>query len=196
MPVMSVVERSFCRSAPWRSFANRVVLPRALRGVEPTGRLLEIGAGSGSMAEAIARRWPELDVVATDVDPVMVESARQRLAACPNATAWPADTTALPFDDAEFDVVASFLMLHHVVDWTAALSEAARVLRPGGTFVGYDLDRTRFATLIHWADRSPYRLIAHDELAPALRSAGLTVVDIGRGLASHVVAFRARKPVP
>jgi ubiquinone/menaquinone biosynthesis C-methylase UbiE len=51
-------------------------------------------------------------------------------------------------------------MLHHVIDWPAALDEVARVLRPGGVFVGYDLTNTMLARLIHQADRSPYRLLA------------------------------------
>src|SRR3954463_15021260 len=45
MPTMSRFEATVCRSAPWRLFAGRVVLPWALQGVTPGGDVLEIGAG-------------------------------------------------------------------------------------------------------------------------------------------------------
>ena len=50
-----------------------------------------------------------------------------------------ADATDLPFDDGRFSLVLSSAMLHHVVGWEQALSEATRVLRPGGRLVGFDL---------------------------------------------------------
>jgi ubiquinone/menaquinone biosynthesis C-methylase UbiE len=46
-----------------------------------------------------------------------------------------ADLTDLPFEDGRFDVVASYLMLLHVIQWRQALAEAFRVLNPGWTFV-------------------------------------------------------------
>jgi SAM-dependent methyltransferase len=42
------------------------------------------------------------------------------------------DATAIPFEDASFDVLISHHMLEHIPDDTKALSEFARVLRPGG----------------------------------------------------------------
>ncbi|MEX5265258.1 hypothetical protein RF640_14660 [Kocuria sp. CPCC 205231] len=53
MPRMSVLEASFCRSAPWGLVARRMV-PWATQGFPVTGDVLEIGGGSGAMAEAIA----------------------------------------------------------------------------------------------------------------------------------------------
>jgi ubiquinone/menaquinone biosynthesis C-methylase UbiE len=51
------------------------------------------------------------------------------------------DATALGFDDASFDSVASLTMLHHVptrVLQTRLLAEVLRVLRPGGALIGFD----------------------------------------------------------
>ena len=51
------------------------------------------------------------------------------------------DATAMPFDDGRFSGVASFTMLHHVPTvelQDAILSEARRVLRPGGLLVAND----------------------------------------------------------
>lgn len=72
--------------------------------------------------------------------------------------------------------------------------QALRVLRPGGTFVGYDLDRTRAAEWIHIVDRSPYRLIKHENLAPALAEAGFDRVRVTRALGGHLTRFVAQIP--
>jgi ubiquinone/menaquinone biosynthesis C-methylase UbiE len=86
------------------------------------------------------------------------------------ASARQADATALPFADASFDTVVSFLMLHHVIEWERALAEAARVLRPGGLLLGYDLLDGATARLVHRVDRSPFRLAPEDALRTALAS--------------------------
>ena len=195
MPVMSGVEQAFCRSAPWRGFAGRVVLPWALNGHEVDGDVLEIGAGSGVMAEQALRRFPRVTMTAVDLDPAMVASMQARLAAFPTARAVAADVTDLPFADASFDVVESFLMLHHVIAWRAALREAARVLRAGGRLIGYDLDRTRLAALVHRLDGSPHLLVPAAELRAGIESAGLRVEAFDRGLAGLLARFRAVKAV-
>ena len=150
MPVMSRVEQAFCRSAPWRAFTRRTVVPWASRGHILHGEVLELGSGSGAIAADLVDRYPITHLVATDVDPRMVASAGRRLARyVPRVDVRRVDATALPFPDASFDVVASFLMLHHVIDWEQALAEVVRVLRPGGMFVGYDLVDTAPARLLH-----------------------------------------------
>lgn len=194
MPTMSLVEQGFCRSAPWRWVARRVILPWALQGLEPHGKLLELGAGSGAMAASTAENFPGLHLTVSDIDPAMVAVAKQRLAGHSHATVQQADVTRLPFADESFDCVASHLMLHHVLDWERSLNEAVRVLRPGGIFIGYDLTSTRVAEWVHRADRSPHRLIDHDAFRPALEAAALESVDVRRGLGGLVVRFSARRP--
>jgi ubiquinone/menaquinone biosynthesis C-methylase UbiE len=194
MPAMSAVERSFCQNPLWGGFARKAVLPWALQGVRPEGELLELGSGSGAMAAGTAQTFPDLRLVITDIDPAMVRAARQRLRGHAQVFVAQADVTDLPFDDDRFDVVASYLMLHHVIEWRKALAEARRVLRPGGTFVGYDLHRTRIAEWIHVVDRSPYRLIEQKEFAPALAAAGFEDVRVTRALGRHVSKFVARTP--
>ena len=158
MGVMSGVEAAFCRSAPWRGFARRVVLPWATDGTDVTGSYLEIGGGSGAMAEALLRRHPAVRLTVTDVDPSMVAAIRARLDVYGDRVQVAlADVLDLPYGDGNFDGAVSFLMLHHVIDWPEALAEVRRVLRPGGTFLGYDLTHAPIATAIHRLDRSPHR---------------------------------------
>jgi ubiquinone/menaquinone biosynthesis C-methylase UbiE len=105
--------------------------PEHLRGfVRSLGRVdraLDLGCGDG-------RLTAELDAVeltAADVSAVALERARRRL---PDATLLLVHTDAvLPFDDGGFDLVLSAETLEHVRDVQLFLSEARRVLRPGGT---------------------------------------------------------------
>ena len=193
MPVMSAVERSFCRSGPWGAIARRVILPWALQGVRPHGHLLELGGGSGAMAEGIAKTFPGVPITMVDLDPAMVKAARARLSGEGRVAVSVGDVTDLPFEDATFEVVVSFLMLHHVIDWREALHEATRVLRPGGAIVGYDLAKTRLAELIHVVDRSPHELIRRRELREALERAGLVDVQVRSALGGQCFRFTARK---
>lgn len=195
MPVMSRVERAFCRSAPWQSFTGRVVLPWLLGDTELRGQVLEIGSGPGANAQALLERHGSVQLTATDLDPVMVAAARLRLAPYGRRVAVAeADATDLPFDDDGFDAAVSLLMLHHVIDWRDALVEVARVLRPGGTVVGYDLMDRLTARIVHLADRSPHRLLAPDDLADGLAAAGFTAVEVDTAAGGTVARFRAAVP--
>lgn len=191
MPSMSLKEASFCRSRTWRRLARRIA-PWATQGVPLTGNVLEIGGGSGTMAEAILRTDPQVRVTVTDIDPAMVRVAQERFARCARATVHRADATRLPYDDESFDAVASFLMLHHVLEWEAAVAEAARVLRPHGVFVGYDLVASRAASWVHRIDGSAYRLIEQGALEPVLARAGLDVLAVRYAFFGLVVRFVAR----
>lgn len=194
MTVMSQVEASFCRSAPWRGFARRVVLPWAVRDQSVAGDVLEIGGGSGAMAAALLARYPSVRLTVTDVDPAMVEMARRRIASAgERAQAVEADATDLPFDDASFDVVCSWLMLHHTVQWEQAVTEATRVLRPGGVFLGYDLADTPAARLVHRLDGSDHRLLQADALRRELRDRHLDPVKVEAPLGGTLLRFRARR---
>lgn len=194
MPVMSAIESAFCRSVPWQGFARRAVLPWALRGYELEGDVLELGGGSGAMAEGVVRTFPQVRLTVTDIDDDMVSAAQQRLAGWANVRVERADVSALPFQDSCYDAVTSYLMLHHVIAWRAALFEAARVLRPGGTFVGYDLTDTRLARAVHRVDGSPHQMVASDEMRDGLLSAGLVGISVESSARRHVMRFRAEKP--
>ena len=98
MPTMSRFEAAFCRSAPWRFVARRIVLPWALQGAHPVGDVLEIGAGSGAMAAELLATHPDIRMTVTDFDAEMVTAAEQRLAPfADRTTTRQADGTDLPF---------------------------------------------------------------------------------------------------
>src|SRR5688500_1393822 len=156
---MSAIEQVWCRSLPWRAFTRRVVFPWAIGDIELKGDVLELGSGSGAMAAELLDRYPDIRLVATDVDPAMRAAATARLERFHGRVeVREADATELPFPDASFDAVVSFIMLHHVIEWEQALAEIARVLRPGGVVVGYDLIESWMSRLTHRVDRSPHRM--------------------------------------
>lgn len=92
----------------------------------PEGRVLDIGCGEGRGGTDLVRRGYR--VVGVDFSPRMAEYARER------HEALVADAAALPFADESFELVLAYMSLMNVDDPEAAVSEAARVLRPGGRF--------------------------------------------------------------
>ena len=194
MPVMSKVEQLWCRSLPWRAFTRRAVFPWALGPAELRGDVLELGSGSGAMAVELLERYPAIRLTATDVDPAMRAAATARLDRYgERATVREADAVNLPFDDATFDAVVSFIMLHHVIDWERALAEIARVLRPGGVFAGYDLVASGPARLLHRVDRSHSRPATAAGLRAELAKLPFDDVAVTGGLGGLVARFTARR---
>lgn len=191
---MSRFARVMCRSAPWRTFAGRVVLPWALQGNDLRGDVLEIGCGSGAMAAEILRRHPDVRLTATDYDESMVAAARRRLAPYGDrAEVRQADATSLPFPDGSFDVALSFLMLHHVVEWEKALGELVRLLRPGGALVGYDLMGDRGGRRTHGREHE-VRLMRRRELAAHLGALPVGTPRVRPAFGGVVARFAATRP--
>jgi ArsR family transcriptional regulator len=78
-------------------------------------------------------------VIAIDASEEMLAAARERLAAHRNVDLRHGTLEALPLPDASVDAASLGLVLHHVADPAAVLSEAARVLRPGGRLLIIDM---------------------------------------------------------
>lgn len=108
-------------------------------GIVSGGRVLDIGTGPGRLVEAISRRREDLQVVGIDPSADMIQRARQRTRALPNAQVRMASAEDLPLEDGSVDAVVSSLSSHHWADHVAALDEQARVLCPGGRLWLVDL---------------------------------------------------------
>lgn len=189
---MSTVERWACTNPLWRGLTGRAVIPWAFRGHELSGDILEIGSGAGANAAALLRRYPRTRLVATDVDPAMLDVARRRLDRFGDrVVVGMADAAALPFEGGSFDAVVSLLMLHHIGDWRSALVEVTRVLRPGGQLIGYDLTRSGPAARIHRRSGPGHVLATNEELRVGLGEAGLGSAQVRSALGGLVIRFSA-----
>jgi ubiquinone/menaquinone biosynthesis C-methylase UbiE len=194
MPTMSRFEAAFCRSAPWRFAARRVILPWALQGNHPLGDVLELGAGSGAMAAELLATHGEVRMTVTDFDQEMVDAASQRLKGfADRASARQADATALPFEDDSFDFVLSWIMLHHTVEWEKALAEAVRVCRPSGIVVGYDLLSTAPLRALHQAEGARFRMMRFGELQATVRDLPVSQAILAPSFGRLAVRFTLRK---
>ncbi len=106
----------------------------AVAGVQPGMRVLDIAGGTGDVARAFARRVGEQGrVVLTDINEAMLRTGRDRL--LDEGCVMPAvacDAEPLPFADGAFDLASVAFGLRNMTRKDAALTEMARVLRPGG----------------------------------------------------------------
>jgi ArsR family transcriptional regulator len=102
------------------------------------GALLDVGTGTGRMAELFAPHASH--VTALDNSPEMLRIARARLQGLPadRTDLVQGDFLALPFTDASFDTVLFHQVLHYALAPEAVLAEAARVSRPGARIAVVD----------------------------------------------------------
>jgi ubiquinone/menaquinone biosynthesis C-methylase UbiE len=118
------------------------VLSDVARAAPAGGTVLDVGAGPGRAAVALAVRRPDLTVYAIDISPDMVRVAR-RLAAeagvIERIHIERADVADLPLPDRSVDLVVSTASLHHWHDVPGAAREIRRVVRPTGRVWIYDV---------------------------------------------------------
>jgi 2-polyprenyl-6-hydroxyphenyl methylase/3-demethylubiquinone-9 3-methyltransferase len=184
----SVADRWWSDEVRWvRTLKNLV--PGRLRWFDrhidwPDKDVLDLGCAGGFMAEAMAARGA--NVIGIDPAADAVEAARRLAISSGRRT--PHDVgvgEALPYGAVAFDAVVCVDVLEHVADLHKVLSEAARVLRPGGLFLFDTINRNpiaRFATITMAEDvlrllprgtHDPAMFIRPRELRHAMQGAGL-----------------------
>ena len=126
-----------------------------------SGRTLDLGAGTGVNADLFPAAVSELVLVEPDTH--MLKKLRTKLERSEEGVAAiQAPAERLPFADSSADTVVFTLVLCTVPDPSAALGEAARVLRPGGKLLFVEHVRSRDSDLARWQDRleKPWRFLA------------------------------------
>lgn len=139
---------------------------------------LDVACGPGVLACAMAKRVKH--VTGIDLTPAMLDQARhtQRAQNIANVTWVQGDGTALPSDDAAFDIVTCRFAFHHFSDPFAVLREMRRVCRPGARIVVADsapaaAKADAFNAMERLRDPSHARAMPVEELTAMFRTAGL-----------------------
>ena len=157
---------------------------QALQGLT----ILDIGCGAGILSEPLAR----LGASVTAIDPARrnIEVAREHAAKTRLSIDYRcASAEAIAAEGVVFDVVLAMEVVEHVRDVGRFLGSAAAMVRPGGMLAAATLNRTlkSFALailgaeyLLRWLPRGTHdwsRFVTPQELAKALRAAGLRIKD-------------------
>lgn len=114
----------------------------------PESRVIDVGCGAGRLTTQLAQ-YPKLSYLGLDVVPAMLEFARRQVPR-PDFTLRLVDGNAIPAPDGQADFVVFFSVFTHLLheESYVYLSEARRVLRPGGRCVFSFLE---FGPEGHWA---------------------------------------------
>jgi SAM-dependent methyltransferase len=111
-------------------------------------RWLDVGCGNGAFTEALIARRAPVEVIGIDPSEGQLAFARTRPAAR-SAQFRIGDAQALPFGDDRFDVAVMALVVTYLSDPGRAVSEMARVVRPGGWVATYVWDVPGAGTPVH-----------------------------------------------
>jgi ubiquinone/menaquinone biosynthesis C-methylase UbiE len=142
------------------------------------GRVLDVGCGTGNLAERVAATG--LDVAGVDLAVGMLRRLQRRRPAVP---VFVADSSALPFRDDTFALTYCVAVLHHVADRDLVfrtLAEMVRVTRPGGRILVWDHNpRNPYWPILMRRvpqDTGAERLIPEREIRQGLRASGARIV--------------------
>jgi 2-polyprenyl-3-methyl-5-hydroxy-6-metoxy-1,4-benzoquinol methylase len=167
-----------------------IVFDELLGAEDLSGRsILDAGCGTGWFSQRAAARGAR--VTALDIGLALLRQVRQKT----HPALVAADVCLLPFRDGAFDVVISSECIEHTLDPRRALSELARVTRPGGLLLVTVPNRAwRFsATIAAWLRLRPYEGYEHwlgwREMRRLLGRAGVSILEM-RGF--HLVPPLAR----
>lgn len=130
-------------AAPQRFAAGLLVELAGQRQIAPDARILELGCGTGMLTRLLRARWPEAELIASDLSPDMVAHA----AANPylSATFLTLDGEQLPFQDSWFDLIVANLAFQWFDDLPSAIARIVPLLRPGGSLLFSTMGAESFA---------------------------------------------------
>lgn len=159
--------------------------------------ILDLGSATGATGRLLRRRFRRAHVVSLDASHRMAARARAGSGWLSKASAVQADARQLPFADGAFDLVVANQLLPWLPEPAAALSEVARVLRPGGVFAFATLGPDSLRELRRaWAsvddESHVHRFADMHDIGDGLVRAGLgdPVLDVDRLAVSYEDADR------
>ncbi|AZO53958.1 MULTISPECIES: methyltransferase domain-containing protein [unclassified Mesorhizobium] len=183
-------------------------------GLKPGARLLDIGSGIGGPARFVANN-AGVDVTGIDLTQSYVDiatSLSRRTGMADKTRFVQGSALDMPFADASFDVAMILHVGMNLPDKAKLMSEAARVLKPGGVFAVYDVMRLKDGALtfpLPWASNETLSFVATPgDYRSAAAAAGFSVtakrqrgafaVEFFSAMRARLAAAQAegRKPSP
>lgn len=157
--------------------------------------VLEIACGTGQVTRFLREHLPKARIVATDLNPGMIEVAK-KIVGEQDKIEWSAeDAQELPFDDNTFDAVICQFGLMFLPDKQKGVNEAFSVLKPGGRFIfntwdsmknnpvyiiANDVTNSFFPDnpITFW--NVPFSMYNPDEMESLMKNAGFTNINVER----------------
>jgi uncharacterized membrane protein YdjX (TVP38/TMEM64 family) len=143
--------------------------------------ILDAGCGSGYSTALILDEFHPHELYAFDAMPEQVEIAKKRDLPASVSIRDIADTG---FSSEQFDAVFTFGVFHHVPEWSRAVKEMARVLKPGGVLVGGEIAKKEENSDFEWQG-----------FAEQLEKAGLKIIETERIYLGYFNSFLCQKPI-
>jgi ubiquinone/menaquinone biosynthesis C-methylase UbiE len=180
------------RAATWDDDPAKVeradAVARAIRGaitLDPAMRMLEYGAGTGLVTQALGESVGPVTLADTSKGMREVIQDKIDAGAITNARVWDLDLATQPAPDERFDLVVTVMTLHHIANVHGVLSGFAELLDEGGHLCVVDLDEEDGS--FHGADFEGHHGFERSRLASHLADAGFTEIafrdchDVVRG---------------
>jgi ubiquinone/menaquinone biosynthesis C-methylase UbiE len=176
-----------------------VPLKHALNGRAAGSRLLDLACGTGRFLREVKTNYPRLYVTGVDLSRYYLDVARRELAAWSRVRLVEAAAEAMPFAEAEFDVVTCIYLFHELPPRIrrAVAAEIRRVLKPGGTLIfvdslqtGDEPDYDGLLEVFPLAFHEPYYASYIEEDLDRLWSAGFTPIERIPAYFSKVLCYR------
>jgi SAM-dependent methyltransferase len=162
-----------------QSLASDYIRPLLERSGNHPPRVLDLGCGAGDSVDAFRAVDPEVGWIGLDLPDSPEVSTRTRA----DAEFQSFDGVAIPLADASIDLVYSKQVFEHVRRPRELLLEVARVLAPGGTFVGSTSQLEPFHSYSFW-NYTPYGFAALAE------EAGLELLELRPGIDALALIVR------
>ena len=137
--------------------------------------VLELGCGIGTVAAFLAKTY-NMKVWGTDFDRKQIQIARERHRENEHLTYQVEDAAQLSFQDAQFDLVVSQNVFHHLSEWRTAAREVVRVLRPGGFLMWLDLVLPRWVVRLLQPLAKKYGLYCIEDVKRVFDQQGLELL--------------------
>ena len=125
---------------PFKILRKKVIV--RINKLNPTGRLFDVGCGSGNLIIEISEKLPHLELIGMDISAEMLDRAKLRAVEKQKKIEFKEGTVEkLPFADKSIDFIVSTFSLHHWINPQKAFQEIYRVLKKDGVALIFDFRR-------------------------------------------------------